>query len=404
MAIDNLEPSGNNFFSIQDTSEMGSGSAQLLSNFLSPETTTASPEEIEKIVPKTTEKTTTLKPVVKKEEKPKEDETKPKSLEDQLFGDEEEEEEKPNTKIEKKKESEESEPETNRFTALSKDLLKLGVFTSEEGDEEVDIKNPEEFLARFHNEKQKGAIQLVNDFIGKFGEDYQDAFNAIFSNGVHPKDYFTTYNEIENLSELDLTSENNQKAVIRQFLVDQDFSTEDAEKEIERMSNNGDLESVSSRYHKVLLKKQASKLEQLENDSKAKVEQQKAFKQGYNNNVTTILNNKLKDKVFDGIPLNPSLANEVRDFLVTEKYKTPSGEQLTDFDVAILNLKKPENHEKKVKIGLLLKVLEKDPTLSTIQKAVISKKSDELFSEVQKTSKSTQKSEKNTLSSTSWFS
>ena len=59
-------------------------------------------------------------------------------------------------------------------------------------------------------------------------------------------------------------------------------------------------------------------------------------------------------------------------------------ETLTDFDVAILNLKKPENHEKKVKLGLLLKILEKDPTLSTIQKTGVTKKTEELFSEIKK--------------------
>ena len=54
----------------------------------------------------------------------------------------------------------------------------------------------------------------------------------------------------------------------------------------------------------------------------------------------------------------------------------------TDFDRSILDLKRPENHELKVKVGLLLKVLEKDPTLSTIQRAGVTKKSNQLFGEV----------------------
>jgi hypothetical protein len=33
-------------------------------------------------------------------------------------------------------------------------------------------------------------------------------------------------------------------------------------------------------------------------------------------------------------------------------------------------------------VGLLLKILEKDPTLSTIQKSGVSKKTDQLFGEV----------------------
>ena len=55
---------------------------------------------------------------------------------------------------------------------------------------------------------------------------------------------------------------------------------------------------------------------------------------------------------------------------------------MTDFDRTILDLKRPENHATKVKIGLLLKILEKDPTLSTIQKTGITKKANKMFTEV----------------------
>jgi len=91
------------------------------------------------------------------------------------------------------------------------------------------------------------------------------------------------------------------------------------------------------------------------------------------------------------------LASEIQDFLITEKYKTPSGETLTDFDKTILDLKRPENHTLKVKVALLLKLIEKDPTLSTIQKAGVTKKTDALFQEVaRQSSKTSVKSEKQT--------
>ena len=112
----------------------------------------------------------------------------------------------------------------------------------------------------------------------------------------------------------------------------------------------------------------------------------------------------MKAKEFDGIPLNPKLANELQDFLLVDKYQTSSGEKLTEFDRQILELKRPENHELKVKVGLLMKILETDPTLSTIQKRGISKKSDDLFSEVaRQTSKSAIKSKQASSKSTSWF-
>jgi hypothetical protein len=240
-------------------------------------------------------------------------------------------------------------------------------------------------------------------FIGQFGEDYQQAFDAIFVKGVDPKDYFGTYNAIQSFTDLDLSDEANQVAVIKQTLADQDYDPEDITTEIERLKNYGDLESVAAKHHKVLIKKEAAKLQQLEETRGKQLQQQAAFKQQYVQNVNSVLQEKLKVKEFDGIPLNSKLATELQDFLITDRYKTGSGEMLTEFDKTILELKRPENHEMKVKVGLLLKILEKDPTLSTIQKSGITKKSNELFGEVaRQATKSSIKSSKSTP--TSWFS
>ena len=122
-------------------------------------------------------------------------------------------------------------------------------------------------------------------------------------------------------------------------------------------------------------------------------------------NIQNVLQDKLKAKQFDGIPLNAKTANELQDFLLVDKWKTQSGEKLTDFDKAILDLKKPENHEQKVKVAMILRLLEKDPTLSTIQKTGISKKSSQLFKDVarQKTAADKQSVARKKQDPKSWF-
>ena len=155
----------------------------------------------------------------------------------------------------------------------------------------------------------------------------------------------------------------------------------------------------------MLVKKEAAKLQQLDKEA-GEVQQHKTeIRNQYVQNVQTILNDKLKEKEFDGIPLNSNLANELQDYLLVDKWKTPAGENLTDFDRAILDLKRPENHEMKVKLGLLLKVLEKDPTLSTIQRTGITKKSNQLFGQVarQVTKSKTLKSSGKKSKPNSWF-
>lgn len=409
---DNLDVSqsfGN--FSIQNTMEMGgAGSAELLNDLLGPETSTSSPDDIQEIVKTIPEdappkkKPAPVKSVVPTEET-EEEKPEPTPIQDFLLGGEDEEEEGEKAPTQKKDVSEETEDtQDSIFSTLSKELFKLNVFTQEDDEDPIEITTPEEFLEKFQNEKKKGAIDIVNNFIGQFGEDYQEAFQAIFVKGVNPKDYFGAYNNIESFSEMDLTQENNQVAVLRQALTEQGFDAEDIDTEIERLRNYGDLESVSLKHHKVLLKKEAAKLQRLEQEKEAQIQQQTAIKQKYVQNVQTVLQEKLKTKEFDGIPINPKLAGELQDFLLVDKYKTPSGELLTDFDRTILDLKRPENHETKVKVALLLKILEKDPTLSTIQKTGITKKSNELFGEVaRQASKASVKTGNKSSNPNSWF-
>lgn len=284
----------------------------------------------------------------------------------------------------------ENEPEGSiSFSNLANELADLGVFSRGEGEEEsISIETPEDFLERFKAEKELAANNMVSEFIGRFGEEHQEAFKAIYVNGANPREYFAQAAKIEDFTNLDLTKEANQESVVRQSLQDQGFDQEDIDAEIDKLKNYGDLEDVSKRHHKVLVKKEKQTLKQKEAQAAQDLQLKQAQKDEYTQNVRSVLQEKIKAKDFDGIPVNVNTANELQDFLLVDKWKTVSGETLTDFDKTILDLKKPENHATKVKVGLLLKLLEKDPTLSTIQKRGVSKKSSQLFKDVarQKTS------------------
>lgn len=418
---DNLETMGN--FSIQDTMEMGMGNQELLNDLFSPETASSNPEDVTPIINEADAPAAPAKPEVPKgkdivppksvDGKTDEEKLEGQSMISDFLSDnpDDEEEEAPVSKVAKSatvdnNDESDEEPETTQFTALANDLYKLGVFTSEDDDTQEPVTTAEEFLERFNAEKKKGASEIVQNFIGQFGEDYQEAFDAIFVKGVDPKDYFTTYNNVVGFAEMDLSIEDNQVRIMKQALTNQGFDPEDVETEVERLKNYGDLESVAAKHHKVLVKKEASKLQELEAKSEAELQQKAQVRNQYISNVQSILNDKVKAKEFDGIPINPKLATELQDFLLVDKWKTPSGETLTDFDRAILDMKRPENHAMKVKVGLILKMLEKDPTLSAIQRTGVTKKSNELFGEVarQVTKAKSTGTGSSSLNTKSWFS
>ena len=394
---DNLETMGN--FSIQDTMEMGMGNQELLQDLFSPETSTSNPEDVTPIIKDADAPAAPEAPAVKKgkdivppksvDGKTDEEKAEGQSMIADFLSDDDDESDDPAPAkpakapvADAETEEEDDSNEGTQFTALANDLYKLGVFTNDEDEDPETVNTAEEFLERFNAEKKKGASEMVQNFISQFGEDYQEAFDAIFVKGVNPKEYFSTYNQIVNFAEMDLNDENNQMRIMKQALADQGFDAEDIDTEIERLQNYGDLESVATKHHKVLVKKEAAKLQQLEQKSEAELRQKAQIRNQYIDNVQTILQEKVKAKEFDGIPINPKLASELQDFLLVDKWKTPTGETLTDFDRAILDMKRPENHATKVKLGLLMKMLEKDPTLSTIQRTGVTKQSNQLFGEV----------------------
>jgi hypothetical protein len=398
-------------FGIENTMELGTGNTELIDNFLGSETVTESPDNLEPIVKSVAPAELPKKPEVAKGKEivQVEDgkEPSPQDIIKNFLGDGETEDEitPPDEKPESINEDTPVEENASPFPTLAKELFKLGVFTKEEGEEEVEIGTGQEFLERFKAEKQKGAIEVVNNFIGQFGEDYQNAFDAIFVKGANPKEYFGVYNNIVEFAGLDITGESNeanQIAVVKQGLLDQGFEPDDITTEIERLKNYGDLEAVATKHHKVLVKKETLKLQQIEQQAEVELRQKTAYKNQYIQNVNTILQEKLKAKEFDGIPVSPKLVNELQDFLLIDKWKTANGETLTDFDRAILDMKKPENHAIKVKLALLLKIMEKDPTLSTIQRTGISKKSDELFADLARQTSKT-KTSSNAKTTNSWF-
>ena len=410
---DNLDTPSFGNFGIEDTMEMGVGNTQLLDDLFSPETSTEDPDKLEKIVKTAEEPQAPKKPEVSKGkevvQKLDGEEPTQQDVLKNFLGDDDDEEEAEDDVVTKptpaKAEAEEEEDDVaeSPFVSLSKDLFKLGVFTQDDDEEDAVIETPEQFLEKFNSEKKKGAIEIVDNFIGQFGEDYQKAFDAIFVKGVSPKDYFGVYNNVVNFAELDLSNEDNQVRVIKQALTDQGFDDEDVTTEVERLRNYGDLETVASKHHKVLVKKEAVKLQQMEQQAEQQLQQKAMVRNQYIQNVQSVLQDKLKTKEFDGIPLNPKLASELQDFLLVDKYKTPSGETLTDFDKTILELKRPENHATKVKLGLLLKILEKDPTLSTIQRTGVTKKSTQLFEEVARQTSKKPGSGGNPGKANSWF-
>lgn len=278
------------------------------------------------------------------------------------------------------------EAEENPFSTITKELVNHGIFTldEEEDPETFDITTPEELLQRFQMEAVKQARFTIDKFIGRFGEDYQRMFESVFVHGVHPSDYLVHHNKIEDVAGLDVEDESNQERIVRELLRSQSRSAEYIEKAVSRMRQYGDLADEAREAQKLLVEKEQNEIEE---QKVRRVEEQKRKQQmraEYVENVNHILSSKLKSGEYDGIPVNQKFAEQIFGNLTREKYQTPNGQLLTEFDKDILDLNRPDKHELKVKVAMVLQLLKEDPTLSRIAKKAASKENNELFKGLKK--------------------
>lgn len=343
----------------------------------------------------------TKKQSVKKDTKEDIAELGKKALESALFSnDEDDEEDIEDGKSKDLKDNPQPHPgkktneEDETFVTLGKDLMRLGVFTKnseEESEENIDIKTPEQFLERFNLEKKKGAIGILDTFLGQFGEEYRKMFDAVFVNGVKPQDYLQSFSKIESMKTLDLADEGNQEKVMRTYYKELKWDDARIDSKIQKLKDYGDLEDEAQSYHEVLLNKEQEQAAQIEQKKIEEATKEKERDATTAKSYQRILAEKLKNQEIDGVPLTQKDAQDVLAYLTNKPYKLASGEKLTEFDKDILELNRPENHELKIKLGLLLR---KKLDLTSVKKTTISKKSDALFTLSTKNAKQKDSKEK----------
>ncbi len=325
----------------------------------------------------------TNNPPVKKKEEEKPDGKK--LLEDMLFSEDDDEEvDEPKLGPDGKpivapaKETTSGE-EDDTYKTLSKDLLRLGIFskaTEEETEDTIDISTPEAFLERFGLEKKKGAIGILDSFLSQFGEEYREMFDSVFVKGVKPQEYLQSFAKIEAIKDLDLTNEDNQAKIVRSYYKSLKWDDAKIESRIQKLKDYGDMEDEAKTYHEVLLNKEKESIAAVEKQKTDEAAAQKEKDTAIQKSFQRILTEKLKAQEIDGIPLTQKDAEDVFAYMVNKPFKLASGELLSEMDKDLLELNRPENHEQKVKLGLLMK---KKLDLSAVKKSAVSKKSDALF-------------------------
>lgn len=324
---------------------------------------------------------------------------------DDIFGSEEETEPQPsnldkNPKvgIESTKDEEDITPESN-IADFSKELYNIGFFTKFEDEEEQEIKTEQDLLDRLNKEKEFGSKALVYNLLKKkHGQIGVDIFDSIFIKGVAPKDYFARFDKIRSLSSLDIEGEDNvenQKTIYREFFKRQGLSEDEIEKDLNRELEYGELEEKVKKYHPLIIRQEQKELQKLEQEAEQKSRLAQKAEQEYNQTIASIIDSKIKEKEFDGIPFSEKEGKDLYSYITAKKWEIPStGELLTDFDAWLLDLRRPENWEKRLKFALLA---QSNLDLSKIKKKAVTEEKNSIFSSLHKKNKIVTREPKNDL-------
>lgn len=281
------------------------------------------------------------------------------------------------------------------FTTIAKELITLGVFSQDEDEEgnPIDpvIESPEDFAERFQLESKRQAADVIDRFLDKFGPEYRDMFQNVFVNGVPPKEYLSRFSKIEGIEDIDINEEANQERVVRQLLRDEGRSPEYIDKRINQLKNYNDLAEEATEAKRLLVEKEKKGIQQAAEQKQQELLSKQRIRNEYLQGVSRILQDKLKSKEFDGIPVNQDFVSQTFSYLTDEKWQTPDKQLLTDFDKDILDLNHPQNHQLKVKLAMLMQILKTDPQLTKLAKKAVSKESNGLFQGLRKQNKSATK-------------
>lgn len=368
-------------------------------------------DPVKKQVPKKEDKKEDKKQQVQKQQvkKEKTDEEEEEEIADPteaLFGKgeegdgkEKEEDEEEGEEKEEDKSKEDEEEDLNQFESLSKELYRAGVFVPDidENGEEIEhvADNPEAFKKLFDYQKRAGMMAMLENHLSRFGQDRLELFEAIFNKGVDPKQYIPVYNNIADFENLSLETEAAQEMVVREAYKRNGLPEDRISSKIQRLKDISELQSEAEDMKTLIVEQDKRNLKKQEDDKQAQLENEKRIDQEYKSSLVKILTEKIKQKDFDGIPVNERTAQKAFEYLYSKKWKSQDGKKLTDFEKLISDLDRPENYNLKVKIGLLAL---QNFDLSSVQKKAVSKESSELFQTLtkHKTKQGVKKQEKAT--------
>lgn len=275
--------------------------------------------------------------------------------------------------VEESEEDEEIEIDYGQFANL---LASEGIFTDEEL-EGVEFKDSSDILNLIKNKGVTEAEQNIKDFFEQAGQDAYDAYQAVILEKVSPEEYFTKSAKVASFEDMDLEYEENQEKVLRQYFKNRGIEDEAINARIERLKNIDELHSESEFAKDELVKKEKSDIEIMVKRAKEEAAAKEQESKMFADSISAKIEDALKQKQFNGLPVTKQAADKAKDYLTTIKYRDKkTGDLYTELQYFLLDIQKPQNIDRLISLALMEG---QGWSTKTIEKKAISKSSSESF-------------------------
>lgn len=192
------------------------------------------------------------------------------------------------------------------YKAIANYLAEQGIIDFEDSD---DIEDNPDILENVVLQTAKNMVQEYKDSIP---EDAKQFLNYI-EKGGDPSKYLQALSKPIDFDSLDLTSEDNQKLVLREFLATQDYTREEIEDELKDYEDALILEKKAQVASKKLEKIYSKQKEQILAQQEAEIENRRKQYDEYVANIKTTINNASN---LAGLNIGPNDKKEFEKYLL----------------------------------------------------------------------------------------
>ena len=229
-----------------------------------------------------------------------------------------------------------------------------------------------EFYEKFtENKVQSDIEERISD---KWGEDGIRMFNDIFVSGVDPREYFAAYQQVLDVSDIDLDDENNQKLVVSRYLEAIGQDDEEILDQIETLEEKGKLAERAEKYKEKLIEDNKREIARMAYEKESQAVEMKKAQSARFSAVKEAVSTALSNREINGIPLSLNDNKELLPFATDLNWKLANGMLITDADKAILEIKKDP-----VKWVALCKLLKEDLNVNPIKNKGADEKAKAVF-------------------------